>query len=77
MRALTGAKCPDKAADPIIVHPDVRRMLLTQKAYTEAGRALTALLALQLDIEDKHPDAAPVRMPLIWWRCSPRWPRPS
>nr|WP_199065941.1 acyl-CoA dehydrogenase C-terminal domain-containing protein [Chromobacterium sp. ASV5] len=58
MRALTGAKCPDKAADPIIVHPDVRRMLLTQKAYTEAGRALTALLALQLDIEAKHPDAA-------------------
>jgi acyl-CoA dehydrogenase len=58
MRALTGAKCPDKPADPIIVHPDVRRMLLTQKAYTEAGRALTALLALQLDIEDKHPDAA-------------------
>ncbi|VEB42087.1 Acyl-CoA dehydrogenase, short-chain specific [Chromobacterium violaceum] len=58
MRALNGAKCPDKAADPIIVHPDVRRMLLTQKAYTEAGRALAALLALQLDIEDKHPDAA-------------------
>ena len=58
MRALNGAQCPDKAADPIIVHPDVRRMLLTQKAYTEAGRALAALLALQLDIEDKHPDAA-------------------
>ncbi|MCD4484960.1 acyl-CoA dehydrogenase C-terminal domain-containing protein [Chromobacterium vaccinii] len=58
MRALNGAKCPDKAADPIIVHPDVRRMLLTQKAYTEAGRALAGLLALQLDIEDKHPDAA-------------------
>ncbi|WP_047248335.1 acyl-CoA dehydrogenase C-terminal domain-containing protein [Chromobacterium subtsugae] len=57
MRALNGAQCPDKAADPIIVHPDVRRMLLTQKAYTEAGRALAALLALQLDIEDKHPDA--------------------
>ncbi|MDE1712370.1 acyl-CoA dehydrogenase C-terminal domain-containing protein [Chromobacterium amazonense] len=58
MRALNGAKYPDKAADPIIVHPDVRRMLLTQKAYTEAGRALAAMLALQLDIEDKHPDAA-------------------
>ncbi|MBN3005442.1 acyl-CoA dehydrogenase C-terminal domain-containing protein [Chromobacterium alkanivorans] len=57
MRSLTGDKCPDKPADPIIVHPDVRRMLLTQKAYTEAGRALTTLLALQLDIEDKHPDA--------------------
>ena len=57
MRALNGARCPDKAADPIIVHPDVRRMLLTQKAYTEAGRALTTFLALQLDIEEKHPDA--------------------
>ncbi|OQS41483.1 acyl-CoA dehydrogenase C-terminal domain-containing protein [Chromobacterium haemolyticum] len=57
MRSLSGDKCPDKPADPIIVHPDVRRMLLTQKAYTEAGRALTSLLALQLDIEDKHPDA--------------------
>ncbi|TDR82081.1 acyl-CoA dehydrogenase C-terminal domain-containing protein [Paludibacterium purpuratum] len=57
MRALNGAKAPDKAADPIIVHPDVRRMLLSQKAYTEAGRALTTFLALQLDIEEKHPDA--------------------
>ncbi|HJV07523.1 MAG TPA: acyl-CoA dehydrogenase C-terminal domain-containing protein [Chromobacteriaceae bacterium] len=57
MRALGGAKFPEKPADPIIVHPDVRRMLMTQKAYTEAGRALTALLALQLDIEEKHPDA--------------------
>ena len=57
MRAMAGAKFPEKAADPIIVHPDVRRMLLTQKAYTEAGRALAAMLALQLDIEEKHPDA--------------------
>ncbi|GGY05969.1 acyl-CoA dehydrogenase C-terminal domain-containing protein [Paludibacterium paludis] len=56
MRALNAPHSPDKPADPIIVHPDVRRMLLTQKAYTEAGRALTALLALQLDIEEKHPD---------------------
>ncbi|WP_280954690.1 hypothetical protein [Paludibacterium denitrificans] len=36
MRALGGAKFPEKPADPIIVHPDVRRMLMTQKAYTEA-----------------------------------------
>lgn len=57
MRALNGPKAPEKAADPIIVHPDVRRMLLTQKAYTEAGRAFTAFLALQLDIEEKSPDA--------------------
>lgn len=40
MRALTGTKAPEKAADPIIVHPDVRRMLLTQKAFVEGGRAM-------------------------------------
>ncbi len=56
MRALNGPVAPEKPADPIIVHPDVRRMLLTQKAYTEAGRALTAFLALQLDIEEKTAD---------------------
>src|SRR5688572_32352359 len=39
-RSLSGAKRPDKPADPIIVHPDVRRMLLTQKAFAEGGRAL-------------------------------------
>ena len=42
-RALTGAKAPDKPADPIIVHPDVRRMLLTMRAYTEGCRALALL----------------------------------
>ncbi len=40
MRSLTGKKSPDKPADPIIVHPDVRRMLLTQKAISEGGRAM-------------------------------------
>lgn len=40
MRALTGTKSPDKVADSIIVHPDVRRMLLTQKAIAEGGRAM-------------------------------------
>ncbi|ADV66878.1 acyl-CoA dehydrogenase C-terminal domain-containing protein [Deinococcus maricopensis] len=49
---------PDEAADPIIVHPDVRRMLLTAKAYTEAGRALAMWLALSLDVEHHHPDDA-------------------
>jgi alkylation response protein AidB-like acyl-CoA dehydrogenase len=39
MRSLTGIKAKDKAADPIIVHPDVRKMLLTAKAYAEGGRA--------------------------------------
>ncbi|MBV8124098.1 MAG: acyl-CoA dehydrogenase C-terminal domain-containing protein, partial [Paucibacter sp.] len=49
MRALSGPKAPDKAADPIIVHPDVRKMLLTARAYAEGGRALSTYVALQLD----------------------------
>jgi len=40
MRSLTGKKAPDKVADPIICHPDVRRLLLTQKAIAEGGRAM-------------------------------------
>jgi alkylation response protein AidB-like acyl-CoA dehydrogenase len=40
MRSLSGPKAKDKPADPIIVHPDVRKMLLTAKAYAEGGRAL-------------------------------------
>ena len=50
MRALSGPKNPGKPADPIIVHPDVRRMLLTQKALVEGGRALSTHALLQLDI---------------------------
>jgi hypothetical protein len=50
MRAATGAKFPEKPADPIIVHPDVRRMLLTGKALVEGGRALAYDAALQFDI---------------------------
>ena len=50
MRSLSGPKAPEKAADPIIVHPDVRRMLLTQKAFAEGGRALVYLAAQQNDI---------------------------
>ncbi|MFT5722222.1 MAG: alkylation response protein AidB-like acyl-CoA dehydrogenase [Motiliproteus sp.] len=49
MRSLSGVKAPDKAADPIIVHPDVRRMLLTQKAFAEGGRALVYFAAQQVD----------------------------
>jgi alkylation response protein AidB-like acyl-CoA dehydrogenase len=56
MRSLSGPKAPDKPADPIIVHPDVRRMLLTAKAYAEAGRAFTSYVALQIDKELYHPD---------------------
>lgn len=50
MRALSGVTHPDKEADPIIVHPDVRRMLLTQKAIAEGGRMLIHYLAAQLDL---------------------------
>ncbi|MEM7256083.1 MAG: acyl-CoA dehydrogenase C-terminal domain-containing protein, partial [Pseudomonadota bacterium] len=46
MRSLSGAKAPDKPADPLIVHPDVRRMLLTQKAIAEGGRAMLYYTAL-------------------------------
>ena len=51
MRSLTGAKAPDKPADPIIVHPDVRKMLLTARAYAEGGRALAVYTALLIDQE--------------------------
>lgn len=53
-RAPGGATHPDKNADPIIVHPDVRRMLLTQKAVTEGCRALAYYTAMQLDSEHRH-----------------------
>ncbi|KIF81960.1 acyl-CoA dehydrogenase C-terminal domain-containing protein [Noviherbaspirillum autotrophicum] len=56
MRSLTGPKAPEKAADPIIVHPDVRRMLLTARAYAEGGRAFSSYVALQIDRELNHPD---------------------
>ncbi|WP_101759335.1 acyl-CoA dehydrogenase C-terminal domain-containing protein [Oceanicoccus sp. KOV_DT_Chl] len=49
MRALSGPVEPDKAADPIIVHPDVRRMLLTQKAFAEGGRMMIYYVALFSD----------------------------
>ena len=56
MRSLTGIKAKDKAADPIIVHPDVRKMLLTAKAYAEGGRALLCYSAMLLEKEHSHPD---------------------
>jgi alkylation response protein AidB-like acyl-CoA dehydrogenase len=51
MRSITGAKNPDGPADPIIVHPDVRRMLLTQKAFAEGSRAFLYYLAQLSDVE--------------------------
>jgi alkylation response protein AidB-like acyl-CoA dehydrogenase len=56
MRSLSGIKAPDKPADPIIVHPDVRRMLLTARAFAEGGRAFSSYIALQIDRELNHPD---------------------
>jgi len=55
-RAPGGAVAPDQKADPIIVHPDVRRMLLTQKAIAEGCRALSTFASMQLDVEHHHPD---------------------
>ena len=57
-RALTGAKFPDKAADPITVHPDVRRMLYSMKAMVEPARALVMQVALALDMSHRHGDEA-------------------
>jgi alkylation response protein AidB-like acyl-CoA dehydrogenase len=56
MRSLSGVKAKDKPADPIIVHPDVRKMLLTAKAYAEGGRAMAIYCTLLLDKEIHHPD---------------------
>lgn len=56
-RAATGAERPDLAADPIIVHGDVRRMLMTMRALNQGGRALSAYLGLQLDIAKFSEDA--------------------
>jgi acyl-CoA dehydrogenase len=57
-RALTGPKEPDKPADPIIVHPDVRRTLMSVKAFNEAARALVLWTALQSDVVHRSPDEA-------------------
>ncbi|OIN91266.1 MAG: acyl-CoA dehydrogenase [Comamonadaceae bacterium CG1_02_60_18] len=51
MRSLSGPKAKDKPADPIIVHPDVRKMLLTAKAYAEGGRALLCFCSMLLEKE--------------------------
>src|SRR5699024_7762450 len=58
MRSPTGPKAPDKPADPIIVHPDVRRMLLTCKALTEGSRALALHGASLLDVIERSDDTA-------------------
>lgn len=56
-RALTGAKAPERAADPIIVHPDIRRTLMQIRAFNEAARALVLWTALQGDVLHRAEDA--------------------
>ncbi|QPF84476.1 acyl-CoA dehydrogenase C-terminal domain-containing protein [Bradyrhizobium genosp. L] len=55
-RALTGVQAPDKPADPIIVHPDVRRTLLTIRAFNEAARAMVVWTALKSDVAHRSDD---------------------
>jgi hypothetical protein len=55
-RSLTGPKSPDKPADPIIVHPDVRRTLLTIRAFNEAARAMVVWTALKSDVAHRSSD---------------------
>jgi alkylation response protein AidB-like acyl-CoA dehydrogenase len=70
MRALTGPKAPEKPADPIIVHPDVRRMLLTIRSLTEGCRALAYWVGAELDVSLASPGSAEARRrPMISWRC--------
>ncbi|MDX2222039.1 MAG: acyl-CoA dehydrogenase C-terminal domain-containing protein [Rhodospirillaceae bacterium] len=57
-RAADGVKAPDKPADPIIVHPDIRNRLMFARAIIEAERALTLWAHLQVDISHRHPDKA-------------------
>jgi acyl-CoA dehydrogenase len=69
-RAISGVKAPDKAADPIIVHPDIRRMLMTMRAFNEAARALMLWTALKADValqsdDEKTRQAADDHMGLL------------
>jgi len=57
-RSLSGVKNPDGKADPLIVHPDIRRALMTIKAWTEGGRAFTLWTALKSDIAHRSADEA-------------------
>jgi alkylation response protein AidB-like acyl-CoA dehydrogenase len=61
-RSPSGAIAPEQAADPIIVHPDVRRMLLTQRAYNEGGRAFAAYVGMWLDIAKGSENAEQKKM---------------
>ena len=69
-RALTGAKYPDKPADPIIVHPDVRRTLMTIRAFNEAGaRAGAVDRAARATSRTAPRTRRSARAPTITWAC--------
>jgi alkylation response protein AidB-like acyl-CoA dehydrogenase len=70
-RALTGKKSADKPADPIVAHPDVRRMLLTIRATTEAARALASGPASRATWRKAPPIPRCARRRRATWRCSP------
>jgi butyryl-CoA dehydrogenase len=55
-RSISGAKSPDKPADPLTVHADIRRMILTQRAFCEGARALAMQTAFNIDLAHRHPD---------------------
>ncbi|SER91438.1 acyl-CoA dehydrogenase C-terminal domain-containing protein [Rhizobium sp. NFR03] len=57
-RSLSGIKAPDKKADPLIVHPDIRRVLMTIRAFNEASRAFTLWTALKSDVAHRSQDEA-------------------
>jgi len=57
-RSLTGVKNPTGPADPLIVHPDVRRSLMTMRAFNEGARALSLWVGTHIDLHEKHPDPA-------------------
>ena len=69
MRSLSGVKNPGGPADPIIVHPDVRKMLLTARAYAEGGRALAVFTTLLLDQEIASRTRRCGRTAPTWSRC--------
>ena len=57
-RALSGAQYPEQAADPILVHPDIRRTLLTMRALTEGNRAMATWIARHIDLRERAEDDA-------------------
>jgi alkylation response protein AidB-like acyl-CoA dehydrogenase len=60
-RSLTGAKNPSGPADPLIVHPDVRRSLMTIRAFNEGARALSLWVGTHIDMQEKHTDPAVIQ----------------